>query len=311
MVKRQRTRWEVQGTGLLVAMLWALSAQAIYLDEQQNINLRARVYSQAAIRTDKSSTDTFPTTKQGQLVQHRNFYNPELDAKLTPYTSWMRDGGMGWLEPDDLRFRGAAWGVYDGIYDYGANQFNRNQRRVNQNFGRFAGGICSQDFSRQCSSDADCQGAGICKPSGTWFLEAPTINVPAGCPGGPGACLVDSLQQLTPGAEVKNPRDIYAARQRINELYLSYSKGPVFFRIGRQSISWGEADTIALLDQNNPFDFTLAAPGLFMDLDEARIPLWTVRASLNLFDTLGPLSNGFVEAYTGQVEFSQGAEYVS
>jgi len=83
----------------------------------------------------------------------------------------------------------------------------------------------------------------------------------------------------------------------VNELYLSYSKGPLFLRIGRQSISWGESDTIALLDQNNPFDITLGVPGLLQDLDEARIPLWTVRSTLRLFDTVGPFASGFVEAY--------------
>jgi len=34
-----------------------------------------------------------------------------------------------------------------------------------------------------------------------------------------------------------------------------------------------------------------------MDLEESRIPLWTLRSSYNLFETLGPLSSGFVEAY--------------
>jgi hypothetical protein len=29
-------------------------------------------------------------------------------------------------------------------------------------------------------------------------------------------------------------------------------KGPFFLRVGRQAISWGEADTIGLLDANNP-----------------------------------------------------------
>jgi hypothetical protein len=128
-------------------------------------------------------------------------------------------------------------------------------------------------------------------------MEGPTVNDPENCPGDPSACLVDSLDQFIPGAQLKNPRDIYSSQRRLNELYLSYSKGPFFMRLGKQSISWGEADTIALLDQNNPFDITLGAPGLFQDLDEARIPLWTVRTSFNLFETLGPFSSGFVEAY--------------
>src|SRR5262249_40013042 len=38
-------------------------------------------------------------------------------------------------------------------------------------------------------------------------------------------------------------------------------------------------------------------PGVFQDVDEARIPLWTARGSYNLFDAWGPISNAFLEAY--------------
>jgi hypothetical protein len=257
-----------QGWAVLLAVLAVVvvatgipCAQAIYLDEAQNISFRARIYSQAGIRMEDSSTDTVPTTQAGQLIQHRNFYNPELDAKLTPYLSSMRGGPLGWLAPDDFRFRLAAWGFYDGIYDYGSSQFNDAQRLINSTYP---------------------------KPSAEhgFFFEGSKYN-PKG----------RTLEDIFPDHEVLNPREIFAEQRRINELYLSYSKGPVFVRVGRQGISWGESDTIALMDQNNPFDITLGAPGIFEDLDEARIPLWTVRASYKLFEVLGPLSSAFVEGY--------------
>src|SRR4029450_13860028 len=97
--------------------------------------------------------------------------------------------------------------------------------------------------------------------------------------------------------ENKNPRHIYGSRNRINELYIDYTKGPVFFRVGRQAISWGESDTIALLDVQNPFDLLLAAPGFFQDVDEARIPLWTLRTTIKLVDNWKFLSSGFIDAY--------------
>src|SRR5262249_16998768 len=106
-----------------------------------------------------------------------------------------------------------------------------------------------------------------------------------------------TFNNVFPGFNLINPRDVYANQQRVNELYLSYTKGPFFVRFGRQAISWGESDTVALLDQNNPFDTTVAAPGVFEDLDEARIPLYTLRSSYSLFDTLGPFSSGFIEGY--------------
>jgi hypothetical protein len=283
-----------------VLLVVSSSARAIYLDEDQNITFRARIYSEASIRTQNSQVDTTPEAKAGQLVQHRNFFNPELDAKLTSYTTWMKGTFLDFLAPDDLRFRAAAWGFYDGIYDYGSGQFNEVQKHINDNFESYNRGICSPgaaNAGQSCDSNADCMG-GVCQPSGAWFLHGPKLNVPAGCSSTvPGSCLVDNIHQLLPHSDLDDPRGFYSLDRRINELYLSYSKGPFFLRLGRQAISWGESDTIALLDQSNPFDVRLAAPGLFEDVDEARIPLWTIRSSYNLFDTLGPLSSGFIEAY--------------
>jgi hypothetical protein len=97
--------------------------------------------------------------------------------------------------------------------------------------------------------------------------------------------------------ENKNAERIYGKRNRINELYVDYTKGPFFARVGRQAISWGEADTIALLDVTNPFDLTLGAPGFFQDVDEARIPLWTARGTMKLVDSWKWLSSAFLDAY--------------
>src|SRR5262249_42219966 len=93
-----------------------------------------------------------------------------------------------------------------------------------------------------------------------------------------------------------NPRHIYGSRNRINELYVDYSHGPFFIRVGRQAISWGESDTIALLDVSNPFDLTLGAPGFFQDVEEARIPLYTVRATYKLIEHWGARTALFGDA---------------
>jgi hypothetical protein len=270
MLRTQRPwlAWAAAGTLLL-----ASSARAIYLDEDQNVTLRARIYSQAAIRMQDSQVDTEPVTYRGQLVQQRNFFNPELDAKLTSYTNWMRGGTFSWLAPDDLRFRVAGWGFYDGIYDYGSAQFNRSQLLINESFNANAPREPPRNFRE-----------------GGWFVQGPNVRLNRDMP-------AQTFGDLFPNYQLSVPRSIYANSARVNELYLSYTNGPFFLRFGRQSISWGESDTIALLDQSNPFDLTLGAPGFFEDIDEARIPLYTARASYNLFDVLGPLSSGFVEAY--------------
>ncbi len=225
----------------------ARSAPAIYLDDDQLISLRARVYSQAAIRTEGSYDNTIPSVQAGQLVQHRNFFNPELEAKLASYTTWMRDqrGFLPLIAPDGLDFRLAGWGFYDGLYDYGTQQFDQQRKTYK-----------------------------------TIYTEATSIR-----------------ELLHGGDERTNPRDVYGHQQRVNELYLSYTKGPLFVRFGKQAISWGESDTVAILDQNNPFDIAHGPPGIMEDLDEARIPLWTLRTSYSVFDNWGPLSSGFIEGY--------------
>src|SRR5262249_49950922 len=153
--------------------------------------------------------------------------------------------GGSWFSPDDFKFRFAWWGFYDGLYDYLNGPWDEHRRNPNENLGPGGSTIGITRFSQ-----SDHVGR-----------ESYVFN-----------------------DENKNPRHIYASRNRINELYLDYLKGPVFVRAGRQAISWGESDTIALLDVSNPFDLTLAAPGLFEDVDEARIPLWTLRTTVQLVD---------------------------
>jgi hypothetical protein len=266
--------WWVAGGALF---LNAIAAHAIYLDEDQNVTLRARIYSQGAIRIEPSSVDTEPVTFAGQLIQHRNFANPELDAKLTSYMNWMKGGWLNWMAPDDLRFRIAAWAFYDGIYDYGSEQFRRNADILNSSF----------------NAGVPPEPSGNIRQGG-WFIRGSKVDLSNARPGpGNAARFGDVFRDF----DLSDPRSIYGHQARANELYLSYSKGPLFVRFGRQSISWGESDTIALLDQTNPFDLTLGAPGFFEDIDESRIPLYTLRTSYNLFDVLGPFSSGFIENF--------------
>jgi hypothetical protein len=188
-----------------------------------------------------------PNYHAGDLAQHRNFYNPEFDAKLTDYTRWVQNvPGLSLLTPDDFKFRFAWWGFYDGLYDYLDPEWNDHRKALKARFSQ--------------SDDP-------------------------------------AAESLNFNDENKNPRHIYASRNRINELYMDYTKGRFFMRAGRQAISWGESDSIALLDVQNPFDLTLGAPGFFQDVDEARIPLWTLRTTVKLVDSWKWLSSLFADAY--------------
>ncbi|MEM3112688.1 MAG: DUF1302 family protein [Candidatus Anstonellales archaeon] len=90
--------------------------------------------------------------------------------------------------------------------------------------------------------------------------------------------------------------DVYA---KLREGYLDINYGPVFFRLGRQNLSWGEADLFRLLDGINPLDNTF---GLFFeDLDERRIPIDMARLVVDL-GRVGPVSSLTVEGFIGSGE---------
>ena len=234
-----------RGLTLAVLLPWgmATSAQAYFLDSDNRFDVRLRAYSQLAVMADSSEAARFERDpynyRSGDLASQRNFYNPEFDAKLTDYLGWARGvPGLSVIAPDDFKFRFAWWGFYDGLYDYMDEGWDDNRRALK---GRFSASDHPERFVLQKNGKID----------------------------------FGKTESFAFNDENKNPRHIYATRNRINELYFDVTKDHVFFRFGRQAISWGEADTIAILDVSNPFDLTLGAPGFFQDVDEARIPLWT------------------------------------
>jgi hypothetical protein len=81
---------------------------------------------------------------------------------------------------------------------------------------------------------------------------------------------------------------------RLYEAYVNLTKGPLFLRIGRQNLSWGETDGFRLLDQINPLDNTFG--GFLTSLDERRIPLNMIRAQWN-FGAVGPIFDLTLEGF--------------
>jgi hypothetical protein len=57
----------------------------------------------------------------------------------------------------------------------------------------------------------------------------------------------------------------------LRDCYLDIIRGPWFLRLGKQQVSWGQADGIPILDRVNPVDFT---EYLLPDVADIRIPLW-------------------------------------
>jgi hypothetical protein len=78
------------------------------------------------------------------------------------------------------------------------------------------------------------------------------------------------------------------------EWYFNITKGPLFIRIGRQNLSWGETDGFRLLDQINPLDNLFG--GFLVSLDERRVPLNMLRTQWS-FGTVGPVSDLTLEGF--------------
>ena len=76
-------------------------------------------------------------------------------------------------------------------------------------------------------------------------------------------------------------RQILGHQDEIWNAYGQGSFGPLFLRIGRQDLSWGETDGFRLLDMIEPLDNRFGLP-LVEDLDDRRIPLWMARATVAL-----------------------------
>src|SRR5437879_9493191 len=106
------------------------------------------------------------------------------------------------------------------------------------------------------------------------------------------------LSNRIPDAYIKRRIDFLRriARQRHRFFlgYVDFEKGPVFLRVGRQILAWGETDVFRLLDNINPLDDSFG--GFFIALHERRLPLDLARASHHL-GQLGPLSDAFLEGF--------------
>ncbi len=130
------------------------------------------------------------------------------------------------------------------------------------------------------------------KPLSRWGMEVKYRIV--------GRFMYEAVYSVGPSAlkEVrdrdKDNIDSFKQAYDLWECYGDLAKGPAFFRIGRQNLSWGETDVFRLLDTINPLDNTYG--GIFEDLDDRRIPLWMVRGSYN-FGNVGPAASLTLEGF--------------
>jgi hypothetical protein len=91
-------------------------------------------------------------------------------------------------------------------------------------------------------------------------------------------------------------RQSLGSRHELWNAYVQGEAGPLFLRVGRQDLSWGETDGFRLLDMIEPLDNRFGLP-LVEDLDDRRIPLWMARGTLAIPWRTADVSNLVVEGY--------------
>jgi hypothetical protein len=275
-VIRRQTRAAVLALLLLGA---SVPAYALYLDDDKDFKFTAVFYSQARLRIVNTNPPhgqqiqpfyqggTPLGVSTGQLSQWRNFAAPAFEGNLT------RALGL-WPYVDDLSFRFVGRFTYDGVYDVGPDVYRRALRAF------------------------------------TVATKSPTTDGSVGLGGNQPVAIFRGSERIeTEGApdmaaqrakrlaeqEIADPRTQFAQQADPWEIYVNLKEGPLFLRIGRQNLSWGETDGLRLLDEINPVDNFF---GLTFDedLDEKRIPLWMLRAIYDLPD-VGPVSHFAVEGF--------------
>jgi hypothetical protein len=256
----------------LVALAGALvvrDAGAYNVDGTGEMKLSLRAYTSVRIGTETmgGSTDplTFPKSPAGHVRQHRYFLQLDFDHDLT-------------------RVAETGWGPARlfGLLDQGLDAAGWNDPLTVKYKLEYRGeGEGIYDYGPGEFSDFAGRLRGV-------RLQSPTVEIPG----------VVNVSRKLPEAYVKEIaarlRRIARQRHRLFMAYLDLEKGPVFLRVGRQVLAWGETDVFRLLDNINPLDDSFG--GFFIALDERRLPIEMVRSSYN-FGDIGPLADTFLEGF--------------
>jgi hypothetical protein len=247
----------------LLGLCLPRSARALVLDDQGEMRLGLRSYTSVRIGTEQmggaDNPLTFPSSAAGHVRQNRYFLELKLDHDIRRLGTTTKGLAwlLGWMNPSKLSYSLQYRGEGEGIYDFGPSEF---------------------------SDQAD-------------KLRNVRVNLPI-TTGTPFAGLANIKTNLLPEKLIQERIDRLRglARQR-HQLFLGYldfEKGPLFVRVGRQILAWGETDIFRLLDNINPLDDSFG--GFFIDLDERREPLDMVRSSYS-FGSIGPLHDIFLEGF--------------
>src|SRR3989449_487965 len=254
-----RRRAQRLATGLLLAgmALGALArpARALTLDDRGEMRLGLRAYPAARIGTEKMGGDDDPLTFPNSAAGHLRQHRYFLELKLDHDVRRLAKTGYGLAR------------LFDWI-DPNTLKYSLQYRGEGEGIYDYG----PDEFHHQFRK-----------------LQAVRLDIP-NIPG--------LLSNRLPDAYIKRRIDFLrsVARQRHRFFlgYVDFEKGPVFLRVGRQVLAWGETDVFRLLDNINPLDDSFG--GFFIALDERRLPLDMARASYH-FGSVGPLHDAFLEGF--------------
>jgi len=250
------------GGAMLCSLVVSRPAGAVVMDDRGEMRLGLRAYTSVRIGTEqiggKDNPLAFPDSAPGHVRQNRFFLELKLDhdVRRLAKTSYGIGWLFNWLNPDTLKYSLQYRGEREGIYDYGPAEFSDQGRK----------------------------------------LRAVRLNLPVTI----GTVLqnIARTNNVLPEALIKERinrlREVGRSRNRFFLGYVDIEKGPVFVRIGRQILAWGETDIFRLLDNINPLDDSFG--GFFIALDERRLPLDMARGSYH-FGSIGPLNDAFLEGF--------------
>src|SRR2546426_5210044 len=254
-----RRRAQRLATGLLLGgatlTLVARPARALTLDDRGEMRLGLRAYTAARIGTEKMGGSDDPLSFPNSAAGHLRQHRYFLELKLDHDVRRLAKTGYGLAR------------LFDWI-DPNTLKYSLQYRGEGEGIYDYG----PDEFHHQFRK-----------------LQAVRLDIP-NIPG--------LLSNRLPDAYIKRRVDFLRriARQR-HRFFLGYvdlEKGPLFLRVGRQVLAWGETDVFRLLDNINPLDDSFG--GFFIALDERRLPLDMARASYHL-GSLGPLHDTFLEGF--------------
>lgn len=255
----------VLGAASLGVLLFGGIASAIPIDDRGEMRFGLRAYTALRIGTETIGDDdnplNFPGSGAGHIRQHRYFLQLDFDH-------------------DIKRLAKSSWGIALPFRWLDADELKYTVQYRGEGEGIY-------DYGPSEYSDPGDK------------LRAVRSNTP----------VVRAGDQIIAGREL-NPETIERRVRKLNRVarqrhrlflaYLDIQKGPLFFRIGRQILAWGETDVFRLLDNINPLDDSFG--GFFIALDERRVPLDMIRSNYD-FGSFGPISDAFLEGFVAAGDF--------